>query len=104
MLASTFAQNKISKTSGCEPLHNQHLSTYKLSKKCTFKFLGSGKVMKNPDGNVAHRQPQSGMRVSFLLGVNVSLAAIDRYTGVPELNVDLSRKSCSMQLNGLFKQ
>lgn len=97
---STSILSKVYDIYGFEPLQNLDLGIFKLLKECTFKFIGSDRVMKMPDVVEKQSHPLSQMRVSILHGINSLLVAIDREAGVPGIHADFSIKGCSMQLNG----
>lgn len=82
----------------------QKIYRLQLTKECTFKFHGSGRLTAKLDGVVERKKRLGQMRVSILRGVNVLLAAIDQVVGVAGLYVDYSSNSCFMQLNRIFKQ
>lgn len=101
-LASIALLGKDYNMFGFKLIHNLHLSTSLQLKECSFKLLGSDRVMINLNGVVEQSQPLSHMMVSILYSLNSFLAANDLKAGVLELHVNFSSKNSSVQLNCLF--
>lgn len=91
-LALTSVLNKPYNLFGFVPLHNVRLSISKLQKECTFKFLGSDRVVRKLSKVVEQRELLNQVKMSILRSVDFLRVTIDRDTGVHGLHVDISSK------------